>query len=125
MQRLERKRKTLRDVSLNSDDSILQVTKDTVNQSNNYYDYIINQNNTLYKKQLPLLMKNSRMNALVLSKTKSDFQLNTIQKNKEEENNKSNTKINKFLSPLNNIRNLQIRSKKFLELNLCMKLFIN
>lgn len=93
-------------------DSILQVTKDTVNQSNNYYDYIINQNNTLYKKQLPLLMKNSRMNALVLSKTKSDFQLNAIQKNKEEENNKSNTKINKFLSPLNNIRNLQIRSKK-------------
>ena len=54
-------------------DSILQVTKETVNKNDNYYNYIVNQNNNLYKKQLPLLMKNSRINALVLSKTKIDF----------------------------------------------------
>ena len=97
-------------------DSILQVTKDTVNQSNNYYDYMINHNNDLYTKQLPLLMKNARINALVLSKTKTDYQKSIYQKKKSEENihktNKKIVKLKHFLSPLNNIRNLQIRSKK-------------
>ncbi len=50
--------------------SILQVTKNVVDQSQNYYDYIVKQNNSLYKKQLPLLLKHSRIKSLVLSKQK-------------------------------------------------------
>ena len=101
-------------------DSILQVTKDTVNQSSNYYDYIINHNNTLYQKQLPLLMRNVRLNALILSKAKGNSQINTSLKNNSEDysiknsekNNKITLKLKNSLSPLYNIRNLRIRSKK-------------
>ena len=93
-------------------DSILQVTKETVNKSDNYYNYIINQNNSLYKKQLPLLMKNIRINALVLSKNKSDFKINNNHQNKEEnKRDLSKTKKNKLFSPLSEIRNIQTRSK--------------
>ena len=101
-------------------DSILQVTKDTVNQSSNYYDYMINHNNTLYQKQLPLLMKNVRLNALILSKAKGNSQINTSLKNysedysinNDEKTNKITLKLKNSLSPLYNIRNLRIRSKK-------------
>ena len=93
--------------------SILQVTKETVNKSDNYYNYIVNQNNTLYMKQLPLLMKNSRINALVLSKTKNNFvQKSSLTVEKDETKKFSKTKIDKFISPLNCIRNTQNRVKK-------------
>lgn len=86
-------------------DSILQVTKDIVNKSNNYYEYIIKHNNLLYIKQLPLLMKNSRISALTLSKTKVHFY--------ENKNNDKNFKIKKIKpQPLCSIRKIQIRSKK-------------
>ena len=93
-------------------DSILHVTKDVIHKSNNYYEYMIKQNNTLYKKQLPLLMKNSRINALVLSKTKERFFKNFQSQNKEEEVDEKKVNFYKKLSPLNNIRNIKIRSKK-------------
>ena len=96
-------------------DSILQVTKETVNQSDNYYNYIRKQNDSLYIKQLPLLMKNTRISALVLSKTRNDFKHNAlyeIKDEKKEKENASKTQINKFISPLSNIRNIQTKSKK-------------
>ena len=96
-------------------DSILQVTKETVNQSDNYYNYIRKQNDLLYMKQLPLLMKNSRINALVLSKTRNDFKHNLLYEIKDEKKEKehaSKTQINKFISPLSNIRIIQTKSKK-------------
>ena len=93
-------------------DSILHVTKDVIHKSNNYYEYMIKQNNTLYKKQLPLLMKNSRINALILSKTKEPFFKNFQSQNKEEEADERKVNFYKKLSPLNNIRNIKIRSKK-------------
>ena len=94
-------------------DSILQVTKETVNKSDNYYNYIVNQNNTLYMKQLPLLMKNSRINALVLSKTRNDFsKKKSFSLEKDNTKKFSRTKIDKFISPLNRIRNTQNKSKK-------------
>ena len=34
--------------------NILQVTKNTIQLNENYYDYYINKDNALYKKQLPL-----------------------------------------------------------------------
>ena len=45
--------------------SILQVTNDIINKNNNYHDYIIKNNNSLYARQLPLLIKSKRVNALV------------------------------------------------------------
>ena len=94
-------------------DSILQVTKETVNKNDNYYNYIVNQNNNLYKKQLPLLMKNSRINALVLSKTKIDFNKKpSFSMEKIEKKNFSKTNKSKVISPLSTIRNTQMRSKK-------------
>ena len=93
-------------------DSILLVTKDVIHKNNNYYEYMIKQNNELYKKQLPLLLKNSRINALVLTKTKQRFFKNFQSQNKEEEVDEKKVGIFKKLSPLNNIRNIKIRSKK-------------
>ena len=98
-------------------DSILQVTKETVNQSDNYYDYIINHKDTLYMRQLPLLIKNFRINALVASKTKNNFQLNSFnhkneeKKEKEKEKDKK-MKIDNYISPLKSIRNIKMRSEK-------------
>ena len=37
--------------------SILQVTNDIINKNDNYHEYIINNNNQLYARQLPLLIK--------------------------------------------------------------------
>ena len=96
-------------------DSILQVTKETVNQSDNYYNYIIKQNDALIMKQLPLLMKNTRINAIVLSKTKNDFKYNSLYQIKDEKKEKehaSKTQISKFISPLRIIRNNKIKSQK-------------
>lgn len=93
-------------------DSILHITKDVIHKSNNYYEYMIKQNNTLYMKQLPLLMKNSRINALVLSKTKGTFFKNYQSQNKEEEDDEKKINYIKKLSPLNNIRNIKIRSRR-------------
>ena len=44
--------------------NILQVTKNTIQLSDNYYDYYINKDNDLYKKKLPLLIKKSNMQAI-------------------------------------------------------------
>ena len=57
-------------------DSILQVTNDVIYKSNNYREYILNQNNSLYMRQLPLLMKHERMKALI-SKKIEDTQKNS------------------------------------------------
>ena len=92
--------------------SILHVTNDVIHKSNNYYEYMIKQNNTLYKNQLPLLMKNSRINALVLSKTKEPFFKNFQSQNKEEDVDERKVHFYKKLSPLNNIRSIKMRSTK-------------
>ena len=88
--------------------SILQVTKNVVDQSQNYYDYIIKQNNSLYTKQLPLLLKHSRMKSLVLSKPKiRENELiyqstkNSSPKEIQSEMNSDNEEYN---SPLDSIR---------------------
>ena len=92
-------------------DSILQVTKETVNKSDNYYDYIINHSDSLYKRQLPLLMKNFRINALIASKTKNNIQLNNFLPKKDDKKEKEKT-IEKYKSPFYSIRNIKIRSQK-------------
>jgi hypothetical protein len=87
--------------------NILQVTKSTIQQTQNYYNYYINKDNDLYRKQLPLLIHKYNMQALAIRRKE-------IEKNVTEvgiipyTNNEDNT----FLTPLNNIRNPQIRSKK-------------
>ena len=91
-------------------DSILQVTNDIINKNDNYRDYIINQNNSLYMRQLPLLVKNERMKALI-NKKLDDSQKNSsliIEDGKEKEK----FKFKQYLSPLNEIRNIKIKSKK-------------
>ena len=45
--------------------SILQVTNDIINKNDNYHEYIINNNNQLYARQLPLLIKSKRIKALI------------------------------------------------------------
>ena len=93
-------------------DSILQVTNEVIHKNNNYRDYIINQNNSLYMRQLPLLMKNERIKALIHKK------LDDSQKNastiieEEKDKDKEIVSLKKLLSPLNNIRNIKIKSKK-------------
>ena len=98
-------------------DSILQVTNDVIYKSNNYREYILNQNNSLYMRQLPLLMKHERMKALI-SKKIEDTQKNSssliFQEEDKEKEIKEKSKLNlyKHLSPLSNIRNIKIKSKK-------------
>ena len=87
--------------------NILQVTKSTIQQTQNYYNYYINKDNDLYRKQLPLLIHKYNMQALAIRRKE-------IEKNVTEvgiipyRDNEDKT----FLTPLNNIRNPQIRSKK-------------
>ena len=96
-------------------DSILHITNDVIHKNENYRDYIVNQNNSLYMRQLPLLMKNDRMKALI-SKKLDDSQKNSFSLVLPEEQKESKDKnifnINKILTPLNNIRNIKIKSSK-------------
>ena len=87
--------------------SILQVTNDIINKNDNYHEYIINNNNQLYARQLPLLIKSKRIKALIQKK------FDDTQKNKDEESTEKKFSIfKKYLSPLNTIRNAKIKSKK-------------
>ena len=96
-------------------DSILQITKDVVIQNYNYHDYMINENNAFYRKQLPLLMKHSRINTLVSSKAKI-IEIDKIWKNvkntSSKKENKSQLNISKSILPLDSIRSMKIRSNK-------------
>ena len=95
--------------------SILQVTNDVIYKNNNYHDYIVNQNNSLYMRQLPLLRKNERMKALI-SRKLDDSQKNAnsliLTEEEKERGEKKGFQLKKYLSPLNNIRNIKIKSKK-------------
>jgi len=84
--------------------SILQVTNDIINKNDNYHEYIINNNNQLYARQLPLLIKTKRIKALIQKK------FDDIQKNKDEESTEKKLSIfKKYLTPLNTIRNTKIK----------------
>ena len=50
--------------------NILQVTKNTIKLNENYYDYYINKDNSLYIKQLPLLVQKANMQAIAIKKKK-------------------------------------------------------
>ena len=104
---------------INSIDSILQITKDVVQRNNNYNEYILKRNNSLFLKQLPLLTKKSRIQSLILSKPKiKEIEKDIVYqstKNTVQKDDKKERKILSFrdcLSPLNSIRNIKIRSKK-------------
>ena len=100
------KAKTGRNI-INTVDNILQVTKNTIQLNENYYDYYINKDDSLYMKQLPLLIQKSKMQAVAIKRRENEK--NFI--DREESDKKSNS-IDKLVLPLNNIRNAQIRSKK-------------
>ena len=40
--------------------SILQVTKNIIQENDNFYDYYINKDNSLYHKQLPFVIKKTK-----------------------------------------------------------------
>ena len=86
--------------------NILQVTKNTIKLNENYYDYYINKDNSLYIKQLPLLVQKANMQAIAIKKKEDE-------KNYLEGDSPNKTEIieNAQLA-LNDIRNAQIRSKK-------------
>ena len=87
--------------------NILQVTKNTIQLSDNYYDYYINKDNALYKKQLPLLIQKSNMQAIAIKKKEDEKNyLTTYQSPKNSDS------LDKLKLPLSDIRNAQIRSKK-------------
>ena len=90
-------------------DNILQVTKKTIQQNDNYYDYYINKDNSLYMKQLPLLIQKSKLQAIAIRKRENEK--NHIEAELEEPQNKS-VSIDKYMMPLSDIRNAQSRSKK-------------
>ena len=82
--------------------NILQVTKNIIQQNENFYDYYINKDNSLYHKQLPLLVRRSKLQALVLYN----------KENKKNQENRYPISLNKSQALLDDIRNAQIRSKK-------------
>ena len=97
-------------------DSILQVTKNVVQRNDKYYGYIINENNSFYKKQLPLITKNKRVNSLVLLKQKNnekEIQYQSTKNSSQKENIKNELNIElEQSSSLNNIRTIKTRPKK-------------
>ena len=98
-------------------DSILQNTKNVVGKNHNYYDYIINENNMLYNKQLPLLKKNNRIKSLELLKPKLKekeivYQSTKNSSQKEEKSSELNFESDHYISSLNNIRTIKTRSPK-------------
>lgn len=94
-------------------DSILHITNEVIHKNNKYHDYIKNQNNSLYMRQLPLLMKNDRMKALISKKLEDIHKTGALLLLDEEKQSKdSNEKLKLNLSPLSSIRNIKIKSKK-------------
>ena len=86
---------------------ILHVTKNIIKESDNFNDYYIHENNNLYKNQLPLLIRNSRIREVMsLKKLNRKDLINITEANDENEEQKNN------LLYLSNIRNPHIRSKK-------------
>ena len=81
--------------------NILQVTKNIIQENENFYDYYINKDNSLYYKQLPLLIRKAKLQAIAIYK-------------KENKKQQENYPLTTGDSPnlLDNIRNAQIRSKK-------------
>ena len=81
--------------------NILQVTKGVIKENENFYDYYINKDNSLYHKQIPLLIRRAKLQALAIYH----------KENKKQQDNYPLTTSN---SPnlLDDIRNAQIRSKK-------------
>ena len=81
--------------------SILQVTKSIIQGNENFYDYYINRDNSLYHKQLPLLIRKTKLQALVI-------------RNKENKklNENYSMSLHKGNALYDDIRNAQIRSKK-------------
>ena len=87
--------------------NILQVTKNTIQLSDNYYDYYINKDNALYRKQLPLLVQKSNMLAIAIKRKEDEKNYLTTYQNKN-----NSDSLDKLKLPLSDIRNAQIRSKK-------------
>ena len=85
--------------------NILQVTKNTIQLNENFYDYYINKDNALYMKQLPLLVQKTNMQAIAIRKKENE-------KNYIEIENIPNKSVSLDKGYLNNVRNTQIRSKK-------------
>ena len=89
---------------------ILNVTKNVIKESDNFNNYYIHEDNNLYKNQLPLLIRNSRIREVMsLKKLKRQDLVNITEANDEREEQKET--INPLIS-LSNIRNPHIRSKK-------------
>ena len=86
--------------------NILQVTKNTIKENKSFYDYYINKDNDLYKRQLPILIQKANMQALAIKKKENEKNI------KEDLFPKPSDSIDKILMPLGQIRNAQIRSKK-------------
>ena len=91
--------------NINRIDNILQVTKNTVQLDENYNNYYLHKDNSLYKRQLPLLIQKSKILAISIRKKENE-------KNLLEDNQNRSESTDKYLIPLNDIRNAQIRSKK-------------
>ena len=87
--------------------NILQVTKNTIQLNENYYNYYINKDNALYRRQLPLLVQKANMQAIAIMRKENEK--NNIE---SEENQNNSDIIEKIQMPLSDIRNAQIRSKK-------------
>ena len=90
-------------------ENILQVTKNTVQLSDNFHDYYIKQENDLYVKQLPLLTRQNNQTAICVRNNENEDMKNGSD---DEAKNLKDKKMESLPDPLENIRNAQIRSKK-------------
>ena len=84
--------------------TILNVTKNTIKKNQNFYDYYVNKDISLYQRQLPILIQKANMQSIAIKKKEKS---NNIHHKLFEETTKSIS-----VDSLNNIRISQERSKK-------------
>ena len=90
-------------------ENILQVTKNTVQLSDNFHDYYINQRNDLYVKQLPILTRKNNKTVVSIRNNENENMKNESEDDPEK---LVDNKIESVPDSLENIRNPKIRSKK-------------
>ena len=99
-------------------ETILNVTKNVIKESEEFNDYYKNKDNNLYHSQLPLLMQRSRIREALYFKNKNEIKDLIVQRTttdgKDSNDNilREEEEKNYNKQPLAEIRKLQVRSKK-------------
>ena len=88
---------------------ILYMTKETIKQNDTFRDYYIKKDNTLYQRQLPILIQKANMQSIAINKKEKE---KNIQIFHNLSNSMNSLSLESISTPLSSIRHLQIRSQK-------------